>query len=59
MRTPTPYYARQGDAMRMIANLLCLAVVLWLLRGLWSIGWPGVAAWLLLMGLCLPSAERD
>lgn len=45
--------------MRMVANLLCLAVVLWLLRGLWSIGWPGVVAWLLLMGLCLPSAERD
>ena len=44
--------------MRTFANLVCLAIVLWLLRGLWSLGLPGVMAWLLLLGLCLPGDER-
>lgn len=45
--------------MRMIANLLCLGIVLWLFRGLWSLGLGGVLAWLLLLGLCLPGDGRD
>lgn len=59
MRTRTPYYARQGDAMRMIANLVCLALVAWLFKGLWSLGLGGVLAWLLLVGLCLPSEGKE
>lgn len=45
--------------MRLIANLLCLALVAWLFRGLWSLGLGGVLAWLLLVGLCLPSEGRE
>jgi hypothetical protein len=43
---------------RLILGVIAAGVVGWMFSGLLSMGLGGVIAWLLIMALCLPSAER-